>query len=291
MLKIFTAEFYLTHHCNLDCEHCNRFSNYKALRGHRSWQNYAAEYQSWANNLDIDIISILGGEPLMHPDILEWMQQIRSWWPKSSLYLMTNGTLLNRVSGLYDAAKDYQYVIDINVHNPSWYNQTVQSLDSFFPGQYTIEQAKDDPIFSRQVAKDHNGVEVHIKHSSRMHQSTVLLNQDKFHLHQSDPVKAHSVCWNATCHHFFNGKLFKCAMPPLLKEFSNVCYLDLSEEDRALIDGPSGITVDDAVADPDKFYQYLKGPIEHCRLCPEELEFKNIAAKVAKTVIPIQLYR
>ena len=73
MLKLFLVDFYITHHCNLNCERCNRFNNYN-LRGHRDWRPYQGEYAKWAANTDIEWINVLGGEPLMHPDVLAWLQ-------------------------------------------------------------------------------------------------------------------------------------------------------------------------------------------------------------------------
>ena len=66
------AEFYITNVCNLTCSNCNRFNNYN-FRGWQRWSDYANEYSIWANKVRLQRITILGGEPLLNPTILDWI--------------------------------------------------------------------------------------------------------------------------------------------------------------------------------------------------------------------------
>ena len=63
MYKLPYVEFYITNVCNLNCTNCNRFNNY-AFAGHQRWADNKEFYQQWAEILDVQEISILGGEPL-----------------------------------------------------------------------------------------------------------------------------------------------------------------------------------------------------------------------------------
>ena len=290
MLKLFLVDFYITHHCNLNCERCNRFNNYR-LRGHRDWRPYQDQYSQWAANTDIEWINILGGEPLMHPDVLAWMRQIRSWWPRSIMSIMTNGVLLNQVSGFYETARDTNCLIDVCIHNSSWHSDVVPALDKFVPDSYSLEQSENDPIFNRRIARDPHGVTVQIKNSINMHHSAVLFENDRLKVHHSDPDRAHAVCQNARCHHFIDGRIYKCGIPPLIAEFSDRYHMDLDARDRELIQQPGGFGVDQALADPAGLYRYLENPIEHCCLCPESLDFQPVQAQIGKTAIPIKLRR
>ena len=289
MLNLFLADFYITHHCNLNCERCNRFNNYN-LRGHRDWRPYQEDYARWAANTNIEWINVLGGEPLMHPDVLGWLRQLRAWWPRSTMSIMTNGTMLNQVKGLYDTARDTDCLIDVCVHNSAWHDRVRSDLDIFFPDGFTIEEPP-DPIFHRRIAQDRHGVRVQIKHSTWMHHSAVLLDHDRLRVHHSDPVKAHAVCQNSRCHHFIDGRVYKCGVPLLISELAERYHMDLDDKDRELVQQPGGFSIDRALADPDAFYHYLGNEIDHCRLCPENLDFQHIQAEIGKTVIPIQLRR
>ena len=73
------VEFYITNVCNLNCNHCNRFNNYN-FTGWQRWSDYQADYEQWGKYLDIKHKVILGGEPLLNPDIIKWIQGIHKIW-------------------------------------------------------------------------------------------------------------------------------------------------------------------------------------------------------------------
>jgi organic radical activating enzyme len=292
MFNLFLVDFYITHHCNMNCDSCNRFNNYN-FKGHKDWRPYAQQYEKWAQNTKIQWINILGGEPLLHPDITGWIKQVRQWWPTSTLTVFTNGTMLNKVPNLYDTVKENNCILYICTHNKHIQDNIFKELDKFFPVEYSVHEPDPDVVnsvvFTRKIITDKNGVCVHVKPSTTMHPSTLLLKNDVFKLHNSDPVRAHSVCWNAQCHHFIDGKIYKCGMVPLLAEFNTQYLIDVNEVDLALIQNPGGYTFEEASSNQDEFLHYLKNHIEHCKFCPEELTFRDVQASIGKTFVPINL--
>ena len=99
-----TIEFYITNVCNLSCTGCNRFNNYK-FTGFQKWNDYKEVYKKWSEVLDVGYIGILGGEPLLTPDYINWLTGIRELWPTSTISTITNGYRLNYVPGLYEYIK------------------------------------------------------------------------------------------------------------------------------------------------------------------------------------------
>ena len=93
MFNLTYVEFYITNVCNLNCTNCNRFNNY-AFSGHQHWAEYQKVYAEWANRINPQKISILGGEPMLNPTFIDWVEGILRLWPSTVVSVVTNGTHL-----------------------------------------------------------------------------------------------------------------------------------------------------------------------------------------------------
>lgn len=116
-MRIPYAEFYITNVCNLNCINCNRFNNFN-FSGHSYWKDHAETYKKWSTILEIDEIGILGGEPLINPDFMSWLEGIANLWPKSKICIITNGSQLHRHPTLYNyVAKNSKRIkFDLSFH-------------------------------------------------------------------------------------------------------------------------------------------------------------------------------
>ena len=72
------AEFYLTHHCNLTCTNCNRFSNH-GLKGSADWNQHRDTYKEWSRKLHLDKVAFLGGEPTVYPQLVQAITDVNTW--------------------------------------------------------------------------------------------------------------------------------------------------------------------------------------------------------------------
>ena len=284
MITVPYVEFYITNHCNMNCKYCNRFNNYN-FKGHYSWDEYKDTYKRWAEHIKFKSIGILGGEPLMHPDIENWLTGIRSLWPTSNIRITSNGTLLGKNKNLYKLARDLDIKIVVSVHNFNDMDSSVQSLDTFYPDNFTVEQNMLDKVFFARQAVDESNVKVIINKFNSMHQSTVINQNGILRLHNSAPELAHKTCDMKSCHTIVNGKIYKCAIPIVLSEFNKQHAIELDQIDKNILDNTGGYTIDDVNADPDKFLNYLKNPIPQCKFCPEEYVYKTIEATIGNTPI------
>lgn len=138
MIHFDYTEFYITNVCNLNCENCNRFNNYN-FSGHTRWHEVQEYNAKWASLLDISRIGILGGEPMLNPDFLLWVQGIAELWPSSKIVIMTNGTQLGRWPQLYDCLLKYRdrMLLEINCHNQDAKKTLIQSVHEFL-GDCTV---------------------------------------------------------------------------------------------------------------------------------------------------------
>ena len=90
-------EIHLTDHCNLNCKGCGHFSNLcgPALLGLDAFET---DMSAMAALFDVEQIFLLGGEPLLHPQVSDFVRAARRLFPDTRLYLMTNGTLVTRMN-------------------------------------------------------------------------------------------------------------------------------------------------------------------------------------------------
>jgi len=88
-------EVHLTNHCNLNCAYCCHFSPIA--------EKYFMPIEHFKNDIErlaslsggnIRRIRLMGGEPLLHPEIKEFMKIARSNFPKYEIAITTNGILL-----------------------------------------------------------------------------------------------------------------------------------------------------------------------------------------------------
>lgn len=129
------AEFYVTNVCNLSCENCNRYNNF-AFAGHQSWDAYADQYAEWAKIIDIEMICILGGEPMLNPDFIKWVQGISELWPNSFIRIATNGTQLDRWPELYSILEksEGRIYLEVNHHGTDLENDIEKNIRAFLQG-------------------------------------------------------------------------------------------------------------------------------------------------------------
>jgi len=88
-------EINLAEHCNLNCRHCDHFSQL-AEPEFLDLDTFSRDMQRLAELSDgrLGWLSLLGGEPLLHEDVNKFMEVARAHFPKVVIYIYTNGLLL-----------------------------------------------------------------------------------------------------------------------------------------------------------------------------------------------------
>jgi MoaA/NifB/PqqE/SkfB family radical SAM enzyme len=94
--RVFHLEVHLTDHCNLNCKGCAHFSSISEPN-FTDVAQFDADFKRLAELIDFERIHLLGGEPLLHPDVAEFVRIARRYFPNTELALVTNGTLVVRM--------------------------------------------------------------------------------------------------------------------------------------------------------------------------------------------------
>lgn len=274
------AEFYVINVCNLACPGCNRFNNYN-FTGYQRWQDYAAVYAQWAQQVNINSIGLLGGEPLLNPTFMEWVHGINNLWPHAKLRIITNGFRLDRVPELYNTLLERPRIeLWVGIHNKQHKREIIQRVKDFTQAPHTVEFNSDDPYQQYMIITDANGVRVRVEYNWWFHQGAIVKQDNVLTLHNSDPVKAHDICHMKTCHHFVHGKLYKCGVVAVLPEFDQQHKLLLNTQDSVLLNNYQPLTITDN--NKAEFIAALSDPIPQCKFCPEVYNGDQIYAKQKK---------
>ncbi len=89
--------FHVTDHCNLNCKGCTHFSNISPQR-FIDPEDYRRQMSRLTSVFsDITEIFLLGGEPLLHPQLESFIETTRSAYPHARINVMTNGVLVPRM--------------------------------------------------------------------------------------------------------------------------------------------------------------------------------------------------
>lgn len=286
-MQIQYVEFYITNVCNLSCDGCNRFNNHK-FTGHQKWEKYKDIYFEWAKQLDIGSISILGGEPLYNPDYMKWLQGIQNMWPNSTLETVTNGYRLDQIDGLYSFVLKHKEKISlcIGIHNKKNKQFIMNKVKSFLTAPLTY-QIDNSNVYQQKIKiVDANGVKVTVEYNWWFHQGALinLPDTNKFTLHNSDVDKAHNICHSKFCHHFMDGKLYKCGAVALFPEFAQQHDMVLSVKDRKLMNNYRPMEITDSLEVKRTFIKNLSNSIPQCQFCPEEYVGKQIYSEEKRII-------
>lgn len=264
------VEFYITNVCNLTCDHCNRFNNYN-FKGWQNWNDYKDVYRRWAEYVDIEQIVFLGGEPLLNSSLNEWLKGIHELWPNCWKQILTNGYRLNQVKDLYQTCVDTKSWVGISLHNIHDKELLFDEVRKFLPGPLVEEHGPANNRYGADYCfQSFPYMRIPLWVQNNFTTSAVKTTPEgKYTLHNSNPELAHNICPMAMnkSYHFINGKLYKCGPVALFPEFDEQFGLDLSSEDRHLMNSYRPLTVDDFPTRGAEFLSNIDNVIPQCKFC------------------------
>jgi MoaA/NifB/PqqE/SkfB family radical SAM enzyme len=116
-------EMNLVDHCNLKCRNCDHYSNI-APKKFLSIEEFTRDIELLAQICagSLEAIKLVGGEPLLNPDIVKFLKVTRKHFPHSRIPLITNGLLLLRMGDeFWRALADYNVLLHVTEY-PSGVN-------------------------------------------------------------------------------------------------------------------------------------------------------------------------
>lgn len=100
VIKTQALEYNIVEHCNLSCKNCDHASpilDRKLIAP----DVISSDLEALARVLHTGELKIIGGEPLLHPQLLEILDRCRAIGIADTLTVATNGTLLHKMGTLF----------------------------------------------------------------------------------------------------------------------------------------------------------------------------------------------
>ena len=191
MYRIKRLDFNVAYACNLSCKGCISLSDFDR-RGVESLKDIEEQCKTWSQILDPSVISIFGGEPLLHPRIGKVLESIRKYWPNAQIRMITNGYLLKR----YDPEMWFQFgslEMQVSIHRQD--HETIITKEI-----KRIVKCRSDWEARRTFNEGHRQLELHNKDLSiykskfKTFVMPYRLEDGELKPFDSDPKKAHSIC-------------------------------------------------------------------------------------------------
>ena len=230
--------YHLADHCNLKCQCCDHFAPLakEKLADIKDFEKDIKRL-SELTKTQLEIIKLMGGEPLLHPEIKDFMRISRMYFPSTRIEIVTNGILLNtQKEDFWSACKEFDITI----------------VPTKYPLNIDYDRAK-------QTAKEYE-----VKYEYYSKDESVI--KASYHIPldltgQQNAAYSFAKCFHANwCVMLKNGKLYTCTVAPNIEHFNKYFNKSIPLTDRDGIDIYKAQTIEEIL-------DFLSKPIPFCKYC------------------------
>ena len=228
-----TMEIHVAEHCNLNCKNCSMFCGLVETCDFPCYQEFEEGIKQLKNFFPhIKKFRIIGGEPLLNPELDKYIRLIRNVYPYTDIRLISNGILVTKMSDQL-----IQTIIDNDV--------------TFIVTQYISLKHSIDEI-NRFLSK--TGIRYIV--------TEAVLEFQKIYnaLGDSDIDENFYRChWKGSCATMYGTKIATCYVPFVIHYFSD--KFNLAIEETGKIDlMEEGLTAQEII-------KRMHTPFDMCRYC------------------------
>jgi organic radical activating enzyme len=234
--KTLYFQVHLTYHCNLKCKSCSHFSaiSENKFLDIKKFENDFKQLSSLGQK-KVRQIDILGGEPLLHQQINDFLSIARKYFRKAEIVLLTNGILLSKMSEIFwKTCSENKIIIYI-----SYYPISLDLHDIKY-------KAKKYNVILEYNSNEANRIFGHFR-------MDINGNQDV-----NENVK---LCYESkNCHCLDNGRMFLCYIPACIDIFNKFFNKNIPVHKDDYIDIYKAKSISEII-------EYLKRPMPFCKYC------------------------
>lgn len=228
-------EFHIADHCNMNCKACEHYSGLVKVPYYPDLNKFEHDlYKLHEFICDIGVIRILGGEPLLNPEIDSYIKLARKLYPHADIYIVTNAILLRQMpESFYETIKETKSNIHISFYLP---------LEKKMPEIASFLERKGIPYAISPLMQKFEMKQTLKKSPTR----------DYFYR-----------CFQSRCHNLYDGKIAACFLPFTTKYFNEYFDKHLPED--------GAIDLYDATLTTEILKERLLQPFERCCYCKDSI--------------------
>ena len=236
-------EFHVADQCNLNCKACEHYSGLVTKDKFPVYEDFEKEMIMLHEFIDdIGAIRILGGEPLLNPELPKYISLSRKLFGDAMIFVVTNALLLKaQDDSLFSVMRENNACFFVSTYPPV--APHVAELEAFL---------------------DEHGVK---------HFFSPVVNSftKKQILDPRNDRKQFYKCTQAKCINLYEGKLASCFLPFTTKYFNEYFDKNLPE------DGAIDLFAENLTTETIKMQ--LEEPFERCRYCtdPKEIPWEKVS--------------
>lgn len=275
------VETMLTYGCNLSCQGCTNYSDYN-VGGLVLWEQGREWIEAWLKRVDIADFGLIGGEPLMNPQVVDWIRGCRKLMPQSQIRFTSNAILLKKHPEVVEALMDIgNCVIKFSLHQPQEF-YTQETLAWIF------QLADWTPVEEYGIKRWRTTNNVRLQIS--FPQKFVKTFQGEYHNmmpHHNNPADAYAICVQKTCPLLYNNRLYKCSSIALLDKVLSDWGQTSNKAWQPYLNY-QGIAPDCSNSELSTFLDHF-GKVESiCSMCPTEKNHSSLLSHANTTITKIE---
>lgn len=237
---IYYLEIHAHDSCNLNCKGCLHFSSLYSKEEIPENIQMINDVNRVNDKCHIFHLRILGGEPLLNPNLGGLITELRSILPDTDIGIVTNGTLISKQkTELFEIMKKNQVGFNITLYPPT-YNRK-------------------EAIY--QILNE-NGV----SYGSHLAKADEFSKGFMIHKQSRETCESHEKCVSKGCIFLRNGRLYKCAPEALIDRFYKKFDIDIDTSS-------AGVDIyNDELEWDTLIYNLYAMPVKQCLYCSNKLE-------------------
>lgn len=232
---LYLFEYHVVEHCNMNCKSCFHFSNLVKQPKFADFEQYTRDLRRLSEQFsNVRVIHLMGGEPLLNPELPQFIHVTRHFFPKATICILTNGMLVKKMAPeLMKAIVKHNVRFRVSIYEPMIKRR--EEVASFL-AQHGIKHWVSDPYlsFAKYINIEGN----------------------------SNPKKSVGQCPASRCTFVSNGRMARCALPFNMKYFNR--HFDKQIDMRS-----DQLDFHDSDVDGFQIKKHLLKPMSACRYCKE----------------------
>ena len=240
----------IAYSCNIACTGCISISDRKR-DGVASLEDITLWVNQWSAYITPKVITIFGGEPCLHPKLLDVCNSVRVAWPNAIIRLITNGYLLDNFNpaSWFNFGK---FEMQVSLHRQDHRARIDSVIKNILLQRTNWTTTRHGGEDHKQIAWTSGDVTIY----KSIFKDFVVPYHDDIKPWHSDPIQAHKICGAPATPILYKGKLYKCPAVANAMDISGENWFDYQAYD----------VTDNLV----EFISKIGSPEAVCGQCPDQ---------------------